>query len=95
MLAKTSFDIREMSTRLLPRDAAMNRTATSEEQKTILEAVRKGLDEGALGMGMGIAYTLTGTPDEILDLFYIAARFKRPETHNHVCELCSIFHAVY
>ena len=63
---------------LLPRDAAMNRPATPEEQKAIEAAVEKGLDEGALGLGMGITYTPTATYDEILSLFYLAARFKRP-----------------
>ena len=63
---------------LLPRDAAMNRAATPEEQKMIEAAVEKGLDEGGLGMGMGIAYTPTAGPDEILSLFYLAAKFKRP-----------------
>jgi len=63
---------------LLPRDAAMNRPATPEEQKVIEAAVQKGLDEGALGLGMGITYTPTATPDEILSLFYLAAKFKRP-----------------
>src|SRR5713101_2198363 len=41
---------------LLPRDAAMNRPATVEEQKAIESAVQKGLVEGGLGMGMGITY---------------------------------------
>jgi N-acyl-D-aspartate/D-glutamate deacylase len=63
---------------LLPRDAAMNRPATPEEQKVIEAAVGKGLDEGALGLGMGITYTPTASPDEILSLFYLAAKFKRP-----------------
>jgi N-acyl-D-aspartate/D-glutamate deacylase len=63
---------------LLPRDAAMNRPATPEEQKAIEAAVEKGLDEGALGLGMGITYTPTATPDEILNLFYLAAKFKCP-----------------
>jgi N-acyl-D-aspartate/D-glutamate deacylase len=63
---------------LLPRDAAMNRPATAEEQKAIETAVQQGLDEGGLGMGMGITYTPTATRDEILTLFYLAARFKRP-----------------
>ncbi len=40
--------------------------------------MQKGLDEGALGLGMGITYTPTATPDEILNLFYLAAKFKRP-----------------
>ncbi len=63
---------------LLPRDNAMNRVASPEEQRTIEAAVQKGLDEGGLGMGMGIAYTPTASPQEILNLFYLAAKFKRP-----------------
>jgi N-acyl-D-aspartate/D-glutamate deacylase len=63
---------------LLPRDAAMNRPATPEEQKAIASAVEKGLDEGGLGMGMGIVYTPTAGPEEILNMFYLAAKFKRP-----------------
>src|ERR1019366_5987161 len=62
----------------LPRDAATNRPATPEEQKTIEAAVKKGLDEGGLGMGLGITYTPTASPGEILNLFYLAAEFKRP-----------------
>ena len=62
----------------LPRDAAMNRLATPEEQKAIESRVEKGLDEGALGVGMGITYTPTATLDEILNLFYLVAKFKRP-----------------
>lgn len=63
---------------LLPRDAAMNRRATPEEQKMIEAGVQKGLDEGALGMGLGITYTPTADVDEILSLFYLAAKFHRP-----------------
>jgi N-acyl-D-aspartate/D-glutamate deacylase len=63
---------------LLPRDAAMNRAATTEEQEAIEAAVRRDLDEGGVGMGMGITYTPTATPDEILSLFFLAAKFKRP-----------------
>jgi N-acyl-D-aspartate/D-glutamate deacylase len=63
---------------LLPRDNAMNRPATPEEQRTIEAIVQKGLDEGGLGMGMGITYTPTASPQEILNLFYLAAKFKRP-----------------
>jgi len=63
---------------LLPRDAAMNRAATAEEQTAIEAIVRRDLDEGGLGMGMGITYTPTATPDEILSLFSLASTFKRP-----------------
>jgi len=63
---------------LLPRDNAMNRVATAEEQRIIEAAVQKGLDEGGLGMGLGITYTPTASPQEILNLFYLAAKFRRP-----------------
>jgi dihydroorotase len=63
---------------LLPRDAAMNRAATADEQKAIETAVQRDLDEGGLGMGMGITYTPTATADEILNLFSLAAKFTRP-----------------
>src|ERR1700731_3631287 len=35
---------------LLPRDAAMNRPASAEEQRAIEAAIERGLDEGGLGM---------------------------------------------
>jgi len=63
---------------LLPRDAAMNRAATPDEQTAIEAIVRRDLDEGGVGMGMGITYTPTATRDEILGLFQLAARFRRP-----------------
>ena len=63
---------------LLPRDAAMDRPASAEEQQEIEAAVRRGLEQGALGVGLGIAYTPTATPAEILNLFYLAAPFRRP-----------------
>ena len=58
---------------LLPRDAAMNRPASADEQRAIAAAVEKGMDEGGLGMGMGITYTPTASSEEILNLFYLAA----------------------
>ena len=63
---------------LLPRDAAVTKIATEDEQKAIEASVEQGLKDGGLGIGMGIAYTPTASPEEILDLFYIAARYKRP-----------------
>jgi N-acyl-D-aspartate/D-glutamate deacylase len=62
----------------LPRDAAMNRPATQEEQRAILASVEQALNAGALGVGLGLSYTPTATPEEILDLFYSAAKWKRP-----------------
>jgi N-acyl-D-aspartate/D-glutamate deacylase len=57
----------------LPRDNAMNRRSTPEEVDEITELVKRGLDEGALGIGFGINYVPTTTRAEIFDLFAIAA----------------------
>ena len=62
----------------LPRDAAMNRSASAEERDRIAREVRRGLDEGGLGLGMGLAYTPTAPPAEILSLFGLAAEWTRP-----------------
>ena len=59
---------------LLPRDNAVTRAATPEEQRQIHALVAKGLDDGALGIGMGIAYIPLVTRAEILDLFRLAAQ---------------------
>jgi len=58
---------------LLPRDRAVERAATPEEQREILARVRRGLEEGALGVGLGIAYVPLASRIEILDLFRLAA----------------------
>ncbi len=62
----------------VPRDAAMNRRATVEEQDAIANTIRTGLDEGGLGVGLGIGYVPSATYEEILDLFYAVAKWKRP-----------------
>ena len=61
---------------LLPRDAAVNRAATTKEQQEIYGRVRQGLDDGALGIGLGIAYVPKATREEILQLFQLAAEYK-------------------
>jgi len=63
------------SGKLLPRDNA-KRAANLEEQRRIYGLVRAGLDEGALGIGMGIAYVPQATRAEILELFGLAAGRK-------------------
>lgn len=60
----------------LPRDAAAHRKATSEEKRETEELLRRGLIEGALGIGIGIAYVPMATHPEILDLLRIAADRK-------------------
>jgi N-acyl-D-aspartate/D-glutamate deacylase len=61
---------------LLPRDNAVTRAATPEEQHETLALVQRGLDEGALGVGLGIAYVPLASRSEILDLFRLAAEKK-------------------
>jgi N-acyl-D-aspartate/D-glutamate deacylase len=63
---------------LLPRDAAATRAATADERKQTYELVRQGLNEGALGIGMGIAYTPKASREEILELFELAALRRVP-----------------
>jgi dihydroorotase len=68
---------------LVPRDKAVERAATSEEQREILALVRRGLEEGALGVGLGIAYVPLVSRAEILDLFRLAAE-KRTAVYVHM-----------
>jgi N-acyl-D-aspartate/D-glutamate deacylase len=62
----------------LPRDKAVTEKATAEQQQAIEALIETGLREGGLGMGLGITYTPTASPEEILNLFYLVARYKRP-----------------
>jgi N-acyl-D-aspartate/D-glutamate deacylase len=62
----------------LPRDNAVTKSATPNEQAEILADLDEGLKQGALGIGMGLAYTPKATPEEALNLFYLAAKWKRP-----------------
>jgi N-acyl-D-aspartate/D-glutamate deacylase len=63
---------------LLPRDNAVKNVALTEQRKETLDLVRKGLDEGGLGVGLGIAYMPLTSREEILDLFQLAANRKVP-----------------
>jgi len=62
----------------LPRDAAAHRRATTEEKRATEDLLRRGLDDGALGIGLGIAYVPSATHPEILDVLRIAAERKAP-----------------
>jgi N-acyl-D-aspartate/D-glutamate deacylase len=61
-----------------PRDAAMNRASTVEEQKATVIEIEKALHEGAMGLGLGLAYTPAATHEEILELFYLLSEWSRP-----------------
>jgi N-acyl-D-aspartate/D-glutamate deacylase len=60
----------------LPSDAAAHRKATTEEKRATEDLLRRGLDEHALGIGIGIAYVPSATHPEILDVMRIAADRK-------------------
>jgi N-acyl-D-aspartate/D-glutamate deacylase len=60
---------------LLPHDAAKG-AATPEQRRQTYDLVRRGLDAGGLGIGMGIAYVPLATRAEILELFGLAAQRK-------------------
>lgn len=60
---------------LLPRD---DRRAKPDEQKAVAAAIEKGLNEGGLGLGLGLGYTPNTTHEEILDPFYLMAKWRRP-----------------
>ena len=68
----------DASTGLLPREAGVNRAPTEAERALTLQLVRQGLDEGALGIGMGIAYTPKVPREQILELFELAAQRRVP-----------------
>jgi N-acyl-D-aspartate/D-glutamate deacylase len=61
---------------LLPRDKAIETQASPEQFDEILAIIRRGLDEGALGIGMGIAYVPGATREEIFRIFQLAAARK-------------------
>jgi N-acyl-D-aspartate/D-glutamate deacylase len=60
----------------LPRDKAVERAATPAEQQQIRALIRRGLSQGALGIGLGIAYIPPMSRGEVLELFKLAASEK-------------------
>ena len=61
------------SGKLLPRDKAIARAATAEELRQVLDRITSGLNEGALGIGMGIAYLPYESRAEVFQIFELAA----------------------
>jgi hypothetical protein len=62
----------------LPRDKVITDKPTAEQQKEILSDVEGGLNDGGIGIGMGLAYTPQETPAYTLQVFSLAAQWKRP-----------------
>lgn len=67
----------------LPSGDAAYRAATPEESTRIGRLVESGLKQGGLGVGMGINYTAGATPEEVLQMFRIAAQY-RASVHVHL-----------
>src|ERR1700722_5240029 len=59
----------------LPRDYAVSDTATPAQQVEILAELEQGLREGGIGIGMGLAYTPTQSPANVLRVFELAAKW--------------------
>jgi N-acyl-D-aspartate/D-glutamate deacylase len=64
------------SGRLLPRDRAAENAPTPEQQREILGRIAQGLREGALGVGLGIAYVPHDTREQIFQVFQTATASK-------------------
>lgn len=60
----------------LPRDQAIRHRLTAEEKKQMREMITRGLNEGAVGIGFGIAYVPGASREEIFEVFQIAADHK-------------------
>ncbi len=59
----------------LPRDKATG-PANAQQRRQVLDLLGRGLDDGALGIGMGIAYVTDATRAEIFEVFQLAAARK-------------------
>ncbi|MBV9612241.1 MAG: amidohydrolase family protein [Acidobacteriaceae bacterium] len=64
------------SGKFLPKDRAVEQVASPEQLQAMLDRLRDGLNEGALGIGMGIAYVPGATHGEIFRIFQLAAARK-------------------
>jgi N-acyl-D-aspartate/D-glutamate deacylase len=62
----------------LPRDNAITRSLTQAELKEMNDLIRGGMDDGALGVGFGIAYVPAARREEVLDIFQLAADRQVP-----------------
>lgn len=62
----------------LPKDNAVTKVSTKDEQKAIRDLVDQGLAEGGLGIGFGFNYTPTAMQEELQHVFQLAGNWKRP-----------------
>lgn len=69
---------RSAAAALGPSPAGANQPADSVRIDSLVIALRRGLDEGALGVGFGINYTPAATQAEIERMFRVAAERRVP-----------------
>jgi N-acyl-D-aspartate/D-glutamate deacylase len=67
----------------LPTGDAAHREATPQELNEIKTQIHRGLQSGALAVGMGINYTAAASHDEIVDVFRLAAA-ENASVHVHL-----------
>jgi N-acyl-D-aspartate/D-glutamate deacylase len=67
----------------LPTGDAAHREATPQQLEEIKTQIRRGLERGALAVGMGINYTAAASHDEIVDIFLVAAA-ENASVHVHL-----------
>jgi dihydroorotase len=70
--------LQEALRRIGPQPDYSHKAATPEQLVQIQTLIEQGLDEGGLGIGMGITYTPAATNAEIVRVFETAARRKVP-----------------
>jgi N-acyl-D-aspartate/D-glutamate deacylase len=68
---------------LVPSGDAARRTATDAEIEEMKRQLGKGLQRGALAVGLGPAYTPAATSWEILEMFRVAAQYQA-SCHVHI-----------
>lgn len=75
--------------------AGANKPAGEGELRAMSEAIRRGLDEGALGVGFGINYTPAASHGEIEAMLRIAAERKTPAfVHTRAFGIAAIREAI-
>ena len=67
----------------LPTGDAAHREATPQELEEIKNQIHRGLQRGALAVGMGINYTAAASHDEIVDIFRVASA-ENATVHVHL-----------
>lgn len=63
---------------VFPTGDAAKRAASASELREIKHQIEKGLERGAIGIGLLMAYTPAVTREEILEIFRVANKFNTP-----------------